>query len=250
MSCPNGFQVNPSNGNTCIVRCPDEKGFETAVVDGVPVCRYKNDHTIRVGVTSLFRPADGQIDAGYKQAQETFDKDFAVAFAQIDKQTQIADAFKELQAAENARDQSPQAYQDARVRYYTLLKGDTWVNEEKERITNSEVAPKIIQYMNSYKDMGTRIQQQQQTLDVVNNVKDKVLSMKDEFAYATNTFSKQIDELKSQINIERKHRKEEKKSWIDVILNVLIVVFAIVAIIVLFRRAFRRPAYTQTPGYY
>lgn len=257
MSCPNGFQVSPTNGRTCVVACPQDKGFETAVVGGMPVCRYKDDNSIRVNLMSVFPPAEGrgltlETLKGYSQAQENFDKDFAVAYARIDKQKRIGDAFKDLQAAENARDQSPQAYQDARIRYYTLVKGDSWVEEEKTRITNSEVAPKILQYMNSYRDMNSRISQQQQTLDVVNNVKDKVLSMKDEFAYATTTFSKQIDQLKNQINIEKKQRKKESKSWMDLIVNILLVLAGITAIVVLIRRLVmpKRPAYTYSSGYY
>ena len=255
MSCPSGFQANPTNGTTCVVECPKDKGFETSVVDGMAVCTYKNDNSIYVKLKSVFPPSPGEATTvenmkSYSQAKDEFDKDFAVEYAKIDNKQKIEDAFKDLQAAENVRDQSPQAYQDARIRYYTLLKGDKWINEEKERITNSEVAPKILQYMSSYQDMSTRIAQQRQTLDVVNSVKDKVLSIKDEVAYATDTFSKQISELKNQINIERKSHKEEKKSWIDLILNIVIVVLTIIVIIVLFRRGFRKSAYTQRPGYY
>lgn len=271
-NCPSGFQVNPAQGTTCVAQCPDNKGFETAVVDGMPACRYKNDKTVFVKLMSVQGvPASGnnssaplslddirrknpQLYNQYKQAQENFDKEFPVAYSKIEKQRRIADAFNDLQAAENVRDQSPQAYQDARIRYYTLVKGNGWVDEEKQRITTSEVVPKIAQYMASYEDMNTRITQQQQTLDVVNNVTDRVISMKDEFAFATNTFSKQIGELKNQINIERKNRKEENQSWIDFLLNILVVVAGIAAIIVLARKMLFsdksfQSAYTQRSYY-
>jgi hypothetical protein len=269
-NCPSGFQVNPAQGLTCVVSCPGEKGFEVSIVDGVPVCSYKHDSSVFVKLTPVqgfqgsladpnptitldsIKEQNPDLYNKYAQAMEQFEKDFPIAFSKIEKQQKINDAFKDLQAAENVRDQSPQAYQEARIRYYTLTKGGSWVDEEKTRITDSEVAPKIIQYMNSYQDMSTRIAQQQQTLDVVNNVKDKVLSMKDEFAYATNAFSKQIDELKNQINIERTRRKRESKSWIDFLLNVLLVVAGIVAVGAIIRRQSRmkRAAYTQRPGYY
>ena len=268
-NCPSGFQVNPVQGTTCVVQCPDEKGFETAVVDGMPACRYRTDRSVFVKLTSApgipperdgpvtitldqMRARNPALFNQYKQAQENFDKEFPVAYAKVDKQRQIDDAFKNLQAAENVRDQSPQAYQDARLRYYTLVNGDAWVNEEKARITNAEVIPKIAQYMSSYEDMNTRINQQQQTLDVVNNVSDKVLSMKDEFAYATNTFAKQIDQLKNQINIERKGRQKDNQTWMDFLLNILIVVSGIIAIVILARRMLVGKAYTyrQQPAYY
>lgn len=266
-NCPSGFQVNPVQGLTCVVQCPDDQGFETAVVDGVPACRYKTDKSVFVKLTAVqgiqtnnnepisledVAAKNPELFNKFKQARENFDKEFPVAMSKIDKQRRIDDAFKNLQAAENVRDQSPQAYQDARVRYYTLVNGDGWVDEEKARITNAEVMPKIAQYMASYQDMNTRINQQQQTLDVVNNVSDKVLSMKDEFAYATNTFAKQIDELKNQINIERKGRKKDNQSWMDFLLNILIVVAGIVAVVVLARKMLVGKAYTYTqqPRYY
>ena len=267
-NCPSGFQVNPAQGMTCVVQCPSQKGFETAIVDGMPACRYRNDKSVFVKLLAVsgvqakqdnspmtlkeIRKMNPELFNQYIEAQEQFNKEFPVVMSKVEKQQQIDDAFQELQTAENVRDQSPQAYQDARIRYYTLVKGDEWINEEKERIVNSEVAPKIIQYMKSYQDMNTRISQQSQTLDVVNNVKDKVLSMKDDFAYTTNTFSKQIDALKNQINIERKHREKENKSWIDFILNIIIVIAGIAAVIVLARRAFssKKSVYTQSPGYY
>lgn len=267
-NCPSGFQVNPAQGTTCVVQCPEEQGFETAIVEGMPACRYRTDKSVFVKLTTVQGVPAGngnetitmeqlaernpQLFNQYRQAQENFDREFPVAMSKVDKQRQIDDAFRNLQAAENVRDQSPQAYQDARLRYYTLVNGDAWVNEEKARITNAEVVPKITQYMTSYQDMNTRIAQQQQTLDVVNNVTDKVLSMKDEFAYATNTFAKQIDELKNQINIERKGRQKDNQSWMDLLLNILIVVSGIIAIVVLARKMLVGKPYTysQQPTYY
>jgi hypothetical protein len=61
----------------------------------------------------------------------------------------LTDAFRDLQKAENVRDKSPEAYQVARTAYYTLLKGDTWLNEEKQRIAGAEVAPEVQKYQGS-----------------------------------------------------------------------------------------------------
>ena len=94
---------------------------------------------------------------------------------QLDKETLLKDAFSALQEAENIRDKSPQAYQDARIRYYTLLKGDDWVEEEKKRVLVSEVGPKVSSYMTSYYDMLRRTNQQRRTMDAVKAVKDKML---------------------------------------------------------------------------
>jgi hypothetical protein len=182
----------------------------------------------------------------FVDAQSDFEKRFPVVKGTLAREVQLRDAFRELQQAENARDKSPQAYQDARVRYYTLLKGETWLDEERKRISDAEAVPKIVGYLRTYDDMNRRVSQQQRTLDIVQSVKDRILSLKDDFAYTTNTFSKQIAELKNQIEIEKKKGQLEKQEvtyWIDTALNVLLVLLTLAAVAVVAKKlwAARKP---------
>jgi hypothetical protein len=220
--------------------------------NGVPACVYKSrpDVFFTLGTAAAFTDQEivkyptvesiqTPVKTQYLAATEKFKADLAVASQKINKETQLADAFKDLQLAENVRDKSPQAYQDARIRYYTLLNGDKWIEDEKQRVIVSEVAPKVATYMASYQDMATRQSQQQRTMDVVRAVKDKVISMKDDFKMTTNVFGKQIAELRSQIEIEKRkgiEQKQEIQSWIHYLVNTLLVVFAIAAIITLVRK--------------
>lgn len=264
--CPQGFQVNPAGPFTCVVECPREKGFTFLPINGVPACAYKSDPSYFVNLKPVpaIQVTQGQtlpsVDqlrtsnpAGYqkfKEAQDSFNADFPPVYAKIEKQAELSNAFKELQDAENVRDQSPEAYQAARVRYYTLLKGEGWANEEKERIAKAEVVPAVNKYSDAYEDLTTRINQQQKTVDLVTSVKDKVLSIRDEFRYSVNTFGKQINELKNQINIEKKkHEKEEVTSsstWFDIFLNVLLILVSVFVIYVIYRKM-TRPV--LPPGY-
>lgn len=238
------------------------------VRNGVPACAY----TAQPGVYFQLATAPALTDAQLQlfganrgegatltqtffDAIETTGKRFQLAKSKISTKQQIDDAFKDLQAAENVRDKSPEAYQDARIRYYTMVKGEDWVNEERKRILDSEVAPKVASYMASYQDITNRQNQQQRTMDVVKAVKDKVVSMKDDFKMTTNVFSKQIGELKNQIEIEKKKslmEKQETSSWIHMIVNTLLVVFAIAAILVIVRKLMANKstsAYTSTSGF-
>lgn len=264
--CPQGFQVNPAGPFTCVVECPKDKGFTFLPINGVPACAYKSDPSYFVNLKPVpaIQVLQGQtlpsVDqlrtsnpAGYqkfKEAQDSFNADFPPVYAKIEKQAELSNAFKELQDAENVRDQSPEAYQSARVRYYTLLKGEGWANEEKERIAKAEVVPAVNKYSDAYEDLTTRVNQQQKTVDLVTSVKDKVLSIRDEFRYSVNTFGKQINELKNQINIEKKkHEKEEVTSsstWFDIFLNVLLILVSIFVIYVIYRKM-TRPV--LPPGY-
>lgn len=267
--CPSGFQNNPTNPVACVPECPRQKGFDIAVQGGVPACVYRSRPTVFFTLKSVSAlddktfaqyptvqslPAGSPAKANYLAAIEAYNADSAIALQKVAKETQLADAFKDLQLAENIRDKSPQAYQDARIRYYTLLNGDKWIDEERARVTQSEVAPKVASYMASYQDMTTRQTQQQRTIDVVKAVKDKVVSMKDDFKTTTNVFAKQIGELKSQIEIEKRRSLEEKQAstnWAHLVVNVLLVVFAIAAILVIVRKLIANEstsAYTRTPG--
>lgn len=257
-SCPSGFQVNPTQGTTCVVECPAQKGFDIGVVESMPACVYRDDKSIFVKLTAVPGTLEATIEKlkttnvnlynKYVQAQSDFDTKFPVQASKVDKNKQITDAFNELQAAENVRDQSPQAYQDARMRYYTLTKGDGWLDEEKERIKESEVAPRVTQYVSSYKDITARLSQQKQTQEIMTAVRDKVAGMRDDFKYTIDTFNKQVDTLRNQINIEKKQREKDNKYWIDLILNLLIVILGLFTVVVLARKLFAKPKSVYAQG--
>jgi nitrogen fixation/metabolism regulation signal transduction histidine kinase len=263
--------ISPTNPGACIVKqCPAM--FELRTKDGVPACVYKPSpdvfFTLRqanmvpyvlapMGRTIV--PSMNTLEPALKAQFEEVNADYQTkstsAVASIEKTKLLQDMFKELQAKENVRDQAPEAYQKARTDYYTLLKGDAWLDEEKKRIADSEAGPKANQYKTTNDLITERINQQQQTYDIIKGVKDKMLSMKDDFQYTTRTFNKQIEELKSQINIERQKYTEEKQisfSWLNTLLNVLIVIVAIYAIIVVARKIYNRQqsAYTSYSNYY
>lgn len=121
----------------------------------------------------------------------------------------------------------PDAYQQARSTYYTLKDGERWKEAEKERLLKAEVNP-IVQKMVETKNSAMRqYENQRKTVDVVNGLKDKVLSLKDEVKYAADTFKDQISKVENAIQRERKLRTNKPDlniwDWFDSILNILIV---------------------------
>lgn len=230
-SCPGGFVLNPIQPFTCIVECPADKGFRFEIVNGKPSCAYKEDISYNVPITpipALRKKPDGSFDgdqAPFGVEKTNFEKAFPVVYAKIDKKRNLDVAFKALQDAENVRDQSPQAYQDARMRYYTLLKGEDWKTEESNRIAKSEVVPIMSAYQQKVNDIQNQSSQQKRTIEIIQSVKDNILSAKDDMAYSVKTFQKQIDALKNQIQVERHAAvKEDTTSWnyLDLALNILI----------------------------
>jgi hypothetical protein len=241
-------------------------GFRVAVRQNLPVCEYTSRpavfFTLRPTVamqvgdnepTPTMEEIRARFPAKYTEytaAERDFTEKKAIAMSSVARDIQIADAFRALQSAEGVRDSAPQAYQDARTRYYTLVRGDTWVEEERQRIGRAEADPVVAKYRTAIEDTERQRTSQQQTMEVMRNVKDKVLSMKDDFQYSVNTFGKQIDTLKNQINIESKQRKATEhaaKSWMDSILNYILIALLVLLVGVLALKVYRKGSVPSVP---
>jgi hypothetical protein len=259
IKCPVPFVS--TDALSCVMQCPLDKKFVRQGVSGSYACVYSPNPQVSVPLVTVGSvPFDGttlaELQAVNPQKHTEFlaerqrvEQALATAYANIDSQQKLADAFKDLQAAENARAESPQAYQTARTAYYTLLKGPAWMTEEKARIAAADVAPEVARYRDAVASVTTRTQEQQKTIDIVNGIKDKVLSLKDDVKYSVNTFSDQLEKVKTQIAMETRARPQTPDSswdWIDVVLNALLVGVLLVAIVAIVRQMQSAPA---TPTY-
>lgn len=253
LKCPTPFVS--TDATTCVMPCPSEKQYVRGQSGGNYTCTYSPDPSraavqlVTVGATSFngstledLRTENPAKYSEFFSEQTRFEQALAIAYGSIDKQNRVQDAFYALQAAENARDKSPSAYQMARTAYYTLIKGDDWVDEEFERVSESEVGPEVQKYRDAVTAANLRNQEQQKTIDVVNGIKDKVLSLKDDFKYSVSTFSDQLEKVKIQLNMENRSRVKEERdntwTWIDLGLNVLLVGVLVYAVFTFVRRYF------------
>lgn len=249
--CPHPF--GGIGGGQCVMRCPWDKKFDFSRDNNGYSCVYRPDPEFKYSLTPVaaaifkgwnldeLKAANPQASTDFTAELDRVDKEFALVYGNIDKQQKINDAFKDLQKAENVRDQSPSAYQSARTAYYTLVKGTGWINEERERVSKAEVAPEVQKYREAVNAVNVRTQEQQKTIDVVNGIKDKVLSLKDDFKYSVSTFSDQLEKVKIQLNMENRSREKERDNtwtWVDLGLNVLLVAVLLYAVYTFARRYF------------
>ena len=262
LSCPSGFIPSP-NGMTCVLPCPEGKNYVMSSSGSTMFCTHKGDTRVRVPVTPVpMYMAGGQgqppINASpavlansqvYNGEINRFNNALAVADANIDKQTKINTAFNALQAAENARDVAPDAYQQARIAYYTLIKGDTWINDEKTRIGKVESQPVIQNYLSNYSELSQQINTYKSTIETVNGIKDKVLTVKDDLQYSVSAFQRQIDAIRNQMNINKKKQIEtaqQTTSTIDTVLNWLMILGTFLAIFFVVRYLMRKSLNTTS----
>jgi hypothetical protein len=175
-----------------------------------------------------------------------FANELIILDEKISKDVKLRDAFQRLQDAENVRDKAPNAYQQARSNYYTLKEGETWKEREKERLLKAEVEPVAKKFEDRKSNALRQFESQRKTVDVVNGLRDNVLSLKDEMKYAADTFQEQLKKVNEAINRERRGRVTETQvsiwDWMDFILNGLIVVSLLYVIYLLFKKFAFRPA--------
>lgn len=243
--CPQGFSMITENNTYKCVHNQDKK-YQVILN---PVGATAED--ISVGGMVAFRRKNPSLYDSYLSERTRVEREIETINRDFPKEKQLENAFKDMQTAENVRDVDPQGYQNARIRYYTLLKGETWRDQEKERLSKAEIEPIVNRYSTQIQETLAEISNQTLTIDAARGVKDKVLSIKDELMYATTTFQKQLDDLKSAIVMEHKKKEQQKEttsSWIGFILNVLIVLILIVIIIVLLRKFVFKSKTVYTPS--
>jgi hypothetical protein len=263
-SCPSGFST--AGVLQCAPTCPADKGVENRLVGTEARCVYTGDPTQFFPLKQApaymndarnsppqtltwLQSNRPSLYPAYKAAQDDFTAKLGALLQAIDRAKQIADAFKQLQTAEDMRDTAPQAYQDARIRYYGLVKGPEWATSERARILNADVMPAVASYAQTISDITARKAQQDKTKDVVGLVTSKLISMKNDFRTTTTTLTKQVDLLKNQVELEKRRAVVQQQQTSEWFLNVLLIILALVVIVLLVRKLWSRPAAPTAPAY-
>ena len=246
--------------------CPSERGFERRSNNGEFRCVYKDDpkyfttlNTVSVAVFEGSTLADLQkvnesIYNNFLKEKDRFNNEIVIVYEKIGRDTKLRDAFKRLQDAENVRDQMPSAYQQARTTYYTLLKGDTWKEEERQRLLKAEVSPAVESMRKSKNEIMHQYENQQKTIDVVKGLKDKVLSLRSDVKYAADTFKEQLEKVENAINRDRREQTATPETsiytWFDTILNLAIVGSLLYVIFLLYRKLSKPGFFQPQQPYY
>ena len=189
----------------------------------------------------------------YQAESSRVAQELAILTEKIGKERRVQDAFQRLQDAENARDKAPDAYQQARIAYYTLLKGEGWASEEQERVARAEVDPVIQKYRNEYVALSSQLEQQTQAYDTMQGIKDKVFRVKDDLTYSADLLMGHVQKIRSQITLDRRKREAGEGQpdwywWVDTILNILLVVALVAAIWFVFKKL-RSPKAPAAPAF-
>lgn len=258
-------------GGGCVYNCGrDNPALVSMMVGGSPRCALRTNTSENIVLTPVSQlpilPRSGtfqratraelqtlnpELFAQYQTEETRAKEEVAIFDRKLGEARKVRDAFQRLQDAENARDQAPDAYQKARVDYYTLVNGPSWVNGETQRIARSEVDPVVQRYRNEYVSLNTQLSNQVKAYDTMVGIKDKVFRVKDDLTYSADLLVGQVDKVRAQIALERRAREAGELDpawlvWTDFALNIAIVVSLLVAIYLIVRKLMQ-PAEDDDP---
>lgn len=147
------------------------------------------------------------------------------------KQKQLATLKIALDAAAENKEADPQAYEKARIAYFTLLNGQSWLLQEKRRIAKNDVEPLVSKYRSDYESLKS----EQQSQSVFKNIQDalKAQELADE---QTDGF------LKKELQAERDKALTADRlnalgapqtpatNWLSILVDILITVLGLVVL--------------------
>ena len=242
--CPSDT-VNGISPLSCVMPCPES--YELRTADGAQRCvstidpsasihlmplaavQRKADDTAPFRIDTL-KGVDDDAYTRYNVERTRFNKERAKADLQVDHQAQIDAAARDVLAA-GGNDET------ANAKYSALTKDPDALNV----MYQTQIEKDKNRFIGDYQFLTNQVYQQQQTLDLINNLKDSVFSVKDDMEYSVGTFNKQIGDIRNQININRRIRQQatDYGTWLNTGLNVLIVLALLYLVFTVGRRAFR-----------
>jgi hypothetical protein len=255
--CPSGWRTSAQNSQECFPSCPAGYTFKnpgtgtsaSGAIDPNPSCVFDGDSGYYVVVRNVNINSP---QSDFDNEQRILNGNIAAKNAEIGREGLIENAKNSLLSAENERGANPDAYQQARVSYYTLLQGDSWNQQERQRVEN-EVRRDITGYQTQISSLVGRINSQSQYTDIVQGTSDRVLQAKDDFDFMVDSFSTQLDKIYTETQKQTRDAQNRilyDMSWIDTMLNWLIIGALVLAIGVVGYRLYQKYQYyygKQTP---
>jgi large-conductance mechanosensitive channel len=234
---------------SCVMSCPT--GFELRMVDGAQRCVSTVDSNVTVHLTALaavprtigdnssFSISDLQEShpdeyTRYSAEEARFTHEMDAAKGQISHDAEIAAAATALQNAAPG-----EATDLAKAKYMELTSDPDTAAYAADKAAGAAAQKEVDRFVSEYQFLANQATQQQSTLDLIRGVKDKLLTVKDDMEFSVGTFGKQVEDIRNQININKRKREQatDYGKWLSMALNVAIVAALVFALFVFGRKA-------------
>lgn len=160
-----------------------------------------------------------------------------VCDADCQRQKLLSGLKSTLDQKEQTRDQDPEGYEQARIAYYTALKGDGWLIQEKNRIAKEEISPRITAYTTQYDELKKQQSSQQVFVNLMNALRAQEVSDEQD-----------LDYLKDQLHSERDKANVLNRlavlgspetpttNYMPIILDVVLAILGLVVLYLLYKK--------------
>ena len=246
---------------SCVMDCSNAKpaAFEMRTVDGAQRCVSKDDPDISVSLipqqmvlrpvsdNSLFsidslKTSNQEAYTRYSAEFERFSKEMSTAQGKVSRKKQVDTAVKNLEEAAPG-----EATHIAKSKYMELTGDPETVTRQLDEAAKMDAEKSKNEFISEYQFLRNQSDQQQNTLDLIQSVKDNLFTVKDDMEFSVNTFSKQVDEIRNQITMNRQKRKHtvDYAAWMSAGLNIAIVLALLFVVFVVGRKAMARVSPSQ-----
>jgi hypothetical protein len=141
-------------------------------------------------------------------------------------------------AAKN-KESDPTTYEQARIKYYTLLEGQSWLKTEKERVAKTEVEPVVSGYTTKYSDLKKESSTNNTFVNLANTVKSQQENIDEKNLALKNQLSAQSNKANA---LERLYELTGLPAgittmpYIPIILDVIIGILGVIVAYLLFTK--------------
>jgi hypothetical protein len=152
---------------------------------------------------------------------------------QCQKDNQLKSLKTAMDTAFAKKESDPEAYEQSRIQYYTLLKGHGWLVSEKERIAKNELEPILSSYRTNYNTLKSEQESQKTFLDLANHLKSQ------ETQGESNTIflNEQLEKLKNDTNVLNRMKElqsAEQTNWNSIVGIIIDVIITILGLLILY----------------
>lgn len=146
------------------------------------------------------------------------------------KEKDLALLKKALDKAAETKDTDPDSYEKARIAYFTLLNGQGWLTQEKQKIASQEVQPLLESYRKQYE----KLKGEQQSQDMFDKLSKTLKSKAND--QTTDFLQKELDKERSkaqaldrmnELNSGTPYSPTPVQQYISIMIDIVIVILII-----------------------
>jgi hypothetical protein len=160
------------------------------------------------------------------------------------RQKQLGDLKSALDLAEKNKTADPDGYEQARIKYYTLLEGQGWLAKEKETIAKNELDPLITGYTSKYQELKGSEKSQSVFANLAGALKSQAAADENDNNFLKKNISKSLDQTNKLNRISHLTGLPSGFTiipYLSIILDVLIGILVLAVMYMLYSR-FLKPS--------